>query len=447
MAAKDIKRTNKAKKKKKKKKMIRQPHHTAPQTEQAVVTLASQPKQTLMPYDENLLERSRTQWQFGDWQSLIKLNRDTLQHHPERAKLALFTAAGHLQTGKSDNTEAKQFIRLAQEWGIDKKLISRVLIAGVHNSLARAAAANNQSQHATRHFEHAIRVGTPGSATRLLTQARVNEQLGQLGLSVFDAKKIIHKPLLPRLSQFSNLDSLKRLISNFILMKSASSTNGGILVELMGLPGVGKTTLLKNFEEIKPTNWLTAINLSKEEFKQPNFSYFRQHIDTEKEIVTFFESCNQRIFNLDILLSKRISAANMLKNSLLKYLWIKENFNNQIVIHDELFMHRFFSSFALSKNLKEHAEWYFENCPIPDAVIILEDSTDSILDRATKRNKSINSFYGLTNDKILDIYQENVKLYEFITNILKSRNVSVFRLKVDIGTDMVNNQLIDAVTR
>ncbi|MBC7488803.1 MAG: hypothetical protein H7240_00945, partial [Glaciimonas sp.] len=26
--------------------------------------------QTVVPYDENLLELSRTQWQFGDWASL-----------------------------------------------------------------------------------------------------------------------------------------------------------------------------------------------------------------------------------------------------------------------------------------------------------------------------------------------------------------------------------------
>ena len=30
-------------------------------------------------YDEYLLEKSRTQWQFGDWKSLMKLDRDTLQ--------------------------------------------------------------------------------------------------------------------------------------------------------------------------------------------------------------------------------------------------------------------------------------------------------------------------------------------------------------------------------
>ena len=35
--------------------------------------------QSFVPYDENLLERSRTQWQFGDWASLAKLERHTLQ--------------------------------------------------------------------------------------------------------------------------------------------------------------------------------------------------------------------------------------------------------------------------------------------------------------------------------------------------------------------------------
>lgn len=47
----------------------------------------------LVPYDEKLLKRSRTQWKFGDWASLAALNRETLQHHPDRAKLALLAAA------------------------------------------------------------------------------------------------------------------------------------------------------------------------------------------------------------------------------------------------------------------------------------------------------------------------------------------------------------------
>lgn len=133
-----------------------------------------------VPYDENLLERARTQWQFGDWASLMKLERDTLQHHPDRAKLALLAAAGHMQQG--DTQIARQFTRLAKDWGCSKKLISQILIAGVHNSLGRAAAANGEGQRAFQHFECAIASGVPAGEIRLLTQARQGEQLAQLGL-------------------------------------------------------------------------------------------------------------------------------------------------------------------------------------------------------------------------------------------------------------------------
>jgi hypothetical protein len=138
-------------------------------------------KSGFVAYDENLLERARTQWQFGDWASLMKLDRETLQHHPDRAKLALLAAAGHMQQG--DMQVARQFTRLAQDWGCSKTLVSQILIAGVHNSLGRAAAINGEGQRAVRHFEDAIAAGSPAGEVRLLTQARLGEQLNQLGLS------------------------------------------------------------------------------------------------------------------------------------------------------------------------------------------------------------------------------------------------------------------------
>lgn len=134
----------------------------------------------LVPYDENLLERSRTQWQFGDWASLAQLDRETLQHHPERAKLALLAAAGHLQSG--DSQAARQFTRLAHDWGCNQRLISQILIASVHNTLGRAAALAGQEGRALRHFESSIAVGAPASELRLLTRARAQEQLTQLAL-------------------------------------------------------------------------------------------------------------------------------------------------------------------------------------------------------------------------------------------------------------------------
>jgi hypothetical protein len=144
----------------------------------------------LVPYDENLLERSRTQWQFGDWQSLTQLQRETLQHHPDRAKLAALVAGAHQQVG--DMSAARQFTRLAQDWGCSKKLISQVLIAGVHNTLGRASAIGGRSQQALQHFENAAKIAAPGADARLLVQARMHEELNQLDLP---ALKIQTAPL------------------------------------------------------------------------------------------------------------------------------------------------------------------------------------------------------------------------------------------------------------
>jgi hypothetical protein len=52
-----------------------------------------------VPYDEALLDRARTQWQFGDWESLAAITQEHIQHHPDRAKLALLAAAGMQQMG------------------------------------------------------------------------------------------------------------------------------------------------------------------------------------------------------------------------------------------------------------------------------------------------------------------------------------------------------------
>jgi hypothetical protein len=131
----------------------------------------------LVPYDKHLLEHARTQWQFGDWHSLAKLDRDTLQHHPDRAKLVLLAAAGRLQIGQ--DSEARQYIRLAQDWGCSKKYISQVLISGVHNSIGMAAAMGAQHQRAALHFEEAISIGSPSSDIQLLTQVRTAHQVGQ----------------------------------------------------------------------------------------------------------------------------------------------------------------------------------------------------------------------------------------------------------------------------
>lgn len=133
----------------------------------------------LVLYDEHLLERSRTQWQFGDWDSLADIDREALQHHPDRAKLALMVAAGKMQ--KNQMPEAQQFMRLAQDWGVSRKLLTQILAAGVHNSLACASFLAGRVDRATQHFESAMALGASSSDQKLLLKARMDRQVTQLG--------------------------------------------------------------------------------------------------------------------------------------------------------------------------------------------------------------------------------------------------------------------------
>ena len=135
---------------------------------------------SILLYNENMLERTRIQWQHGDWESLSTLEKETLHDHPERSKLALFAAAGHLQMGSI--IEARLFFCLAQDWGVKKKFLAQILIAGIHNSLGRIYALTGDTDRSSKHFESSILVGTPGAYTRTLVQARHAEQLRQVGL-------------------------------------------------------------------------------------------------------------------------------------------------------------------------------------------------------------------------------------------------------------------------
>ncbi|MBX3670097.1 MAG: FkbM family methyltransferase [Rhodocyclaceae bacterium] len=153
--------------------------HDAP-GENEVAAAATDIEPYLAPYDENLLERARNQWQFGDWQSLSQIDIGALQHHPDRAKLALLAASGHLQTGEL--SLGKKCLRLAQDWGLGRGLITRILAAGVHNSLARASVLSGQEQRALIHFETSVAVGSPGGDRHLLAMARIGHQISQFKL-------------------------------------------------------------------------------------------------------------------------------------------------------------------------------------------------------------------------------------------------------------------------
>jgi len=110
---------------------------------------------------------------------LVQINRKTLQRHSDRAKLALLVDAGQLQTNTT--TVARGFIRLTQDSGCSEKLVSQIIIAGVHNSLGRAFEVTDQQSPTFKNLESTTAVGAPGRDGQLFVQTQVNQQFAQIG--------------------------------------------------------------------------------------------------------------------------------------------------------------------------------------------------------------------------------------------------------------------------
>jgi FkbM family methyltransferase len=130
--------------------------------------------------DDGQLERARVQWQYGDWDSLCRIDINALDGHPDRAKLALLAAAGHLQAGSMADSRAH--LRRAVEWGCNKRVVSQVLVASVHNVLGRAASVAGREDKAKLHFEQSIAVANPSTDVKLLGHARSVREMASLGM-------------------------------------------------------------------------------------------------------------------------------------------------------------------------------------------------------------------------------------------------------------------------
>lgn len=130
--------------------------------------------------DRTLFERAKALWQCGDWEALRALDHEVARQHPDRGRLSLLAAAGCQQLGDLEGT--RRHVDQALAWGCDKRLVGQVLVAGVLNTLGRAAAAAGYDDRAREKFEAAVRTADPHCNDKLLGHCRAMRELVRLGL-------------------------------------------------------------------------------------------------------------------------------------------------------------------------------------------------------------------------------------------------------------------------
>lgn len=126
------------------------------------------------------LSLAKTNWYFGEWKALTKIEIEILENHPDAGLLAALKAAGHQQLNEMD--KARQYVRAARQLGCDDDIISRLLIAGVHNTLGKIAALQNNDDKTLQHFKVSVDLGGKGQQAKLARHARSVKEITRLGL-------------------------------------------------------------------------------------------------------------------------------------------------------------------------------------------------------------------------------------------------------------------------
>lgn len=155
-------------------------------SKRSVLSTPTSSMAVLLPLSSAALAHAQALWQQGDWAALTQIELAQLAAqpaHPDRAQLCALVASAWAQAG--DQATAQHFLRQALDWGCDKRLVTQLLVAGMHNTLGRAAAIAGDQVRLEQHFR--LAVAGSGNQIERASLGRRHVELQCLGLEQVDS--------------------------------------------------------------------------------------------------------------------------------------------------------------------------------------------------------------------------------------------------------------------
>lgn len=148
------------------------------------ITLSSETEENAeleLNYKQDL-SQAKNYWLAGDWEKLSEFDPKDIEKHPERGYFVLLIASAHQQLGNIDKTE--QYAHQAISWQCSPKLVAKILVAGIHNILGRAAILKQDENRISHHLEIAVNASF-GNELVKSTQyhTRLTKELKNLNIS------------------------------------------------------------------------------------------------------------------------------------------------------------------------------------------------------------------------------------------------------------------------
>lgn len=233
-------------------------------------------------------------------------------------------------------------------------------------------------------------------------------------------------------------------------------------VEFFGPMGAGKSTIYTNL--MKSKNFLGTINAKDEvydillqQIKQSsminygllklvlysplkhrvfsNYDFYHYLKDNEKVesfLSFFFNELNLKNHKNN---AKTLVRFNYLLKDLADVAVLDKYSKAKTIIHDESLIQRGLS-FAVDDSL-DNFENYFENVILPDAVIFVNTSFDTIKDRIVARSKNDLAFFGKKAHSDNEV-EKAYKLSEQICTTLEKKNIKILKLN---GQDSIEKNI------
>ncbi len=223
-------------------------------------------------------------------------------------------------------------------------------------------------------------------------------------------------------------------------------------IELLGPSGVGKSAVLAAAESLRvpEATWLgpaeADARLRPGRTPTSRRQLARDAVDdfAPRE---FVDRCIAIVVSSAMRPSQKLSALGMLRTVLQTALELEQLESDELLVHDELLLHRAFTLLLYAQDFEADVAWYFGAVPVPDAALIVHTHADVIVARSLGRETLPNCYYDLDEPGLREVVDRSLVLCEIAAETLAGRGVMVERLDAGGPVAETSPRLRDLILR
>lgn len=198
-------------------------------------------------------------------------------------------------------------------------------------------------------------------------------------------------------------------------------------IEMFGPSGVGKSTIVKTVQPLLGDTVIFPEDLPHATPQLHQAACAKDHIfEGNKSLNQFLSFAASAIYLTDTMFEQKSCALRMLHENTLQYI-ISDiaSTDDNLLLHDELFLQRGMSFLQFLDNAEKYARLYYEKAPAPDVAIICRAHATVIMNRNRGRGEYRNCYKGLQANALRASIHKVLAICAIAGDTLARRGIAV----------------------